>query len=174
MAPTVGKKRTSVRAKVSKPSKAVSSQATAAAVDESLFPSSKKDKRTIRHSSFVSRIEKSSSKTKRRRRPDKKLVANLESLAHALPDLGDDGENGEVVIGQAKIQRKSLKSRPGATKRKAKLEKAEKDRFNKNLAQLAGSTNGAGADATSIADRWAALKNHVQSTAEKKPEFIKT
>jgi len=120
---------------------------------------------------FVGKIEKTS-KASKRRRPNKKLVANLESLADALPGLDEDGGNDEVVLGQAKIQRKSLKSRPGAMKKKAKLEKVEKDRFNKNLAQMVGSSAGAGN--TSIADRWAALKSHVQTTMERKPEFTKT
>lgn len=118
----------------------------------------------------MGKIEKTS-KTTKRRRPNKKLVANLESLADALPGLDDEGKD-EVVVGQANIQRKSLKSRPGAMKKKAKLEKIEKDRFNKNLSQLAGSSASAGPN-TSIADRWAALKSHVQSTMERKPEFAK-
>jgi hypothetical protein len=80
-----------------------------------------------------------------------------------------------MVVGQAKIQRKSLKSRPGATKRKEKLEKIEMARFNANLAQMtstSGAGNGEGA-IISIADRWAALKNHVRNTTEVSPEFIK-
>lgn len=44
--------------------------------------------------------------------------------------------------------------------------KTEMDRFNKNLAQLAGSSTGSG-----VQDRWAALKSHVQNTMEVKPEF---
>jgi hypothetical protein len=133
---------------------------------EGAFAFSKRDKLKIKHSSFVSKIEKSGAKSQKRRRPNKKLVANLESLADALPGLeGGDGD-GEVEVGQAKIQRKSLKSRPGATKRKEKLVKTEMDRFNKNLAQLAGSSTGTG-----VQDRWAALKNHVQNTMEVKPEF---
>ncbi len=133
---------------------------------EGAFGSSKRDKQKIKHSSFVSKIEKSGAKTQKRRRPNKKLVANLESLADALPGLEDGGAEGEVEVGQAKIQRKSLKSRPGATKRKQKLVKTEMDRFNKNLAQLAGGSTGSG-----IQDRWAALKSHVQSNMEVKPEF---
>jgi hypothetical protein len=62
---------------------------------------------------------------------------------------------------------KSLKSRPGATKRKEKLERLERQRFSANLAQMAGSGM-----ANPVADRWAALKNHVQSTMEVKPEFL--
>jgi hypothetical protein len=54
-------------------------------------------------------------------------------------------------------------------KRKAKLEKVEKERFNQNLVQLAKSTQGGG-----LQDRWAALKNHVQRTMEVKAEFVKT
>jgi hypothetical protein len=69
---------------------------------------------------------------------------------------------------QAKIQRKSMSKRPGAMKRKEKLEKVEKERFNKNLAQLASSSQGG-----AVQDRWAALKSHVQSTSEVKPEFAK-
>ena len=66
-------------------------------------------------------------------------------------------------MGQAKIQRKSLKSRPGALKRKEKLQKMEMERFNANLAQMS--------TASGVADRWAALKNHVKSTVEQKAEF---
>jgi hypothetical protein len=62
-----------------------------------------------------------------------------------------------------------LKSRPGAQKRKEKLEKLEKERFNQNLVQLASSTSNGGG----VQDRWAALKNHVKSTMEVKPEFTK-
>ncbi|KAH7138368.1 ribosome biogenesis protein SLX9-domain-containing protein [Dendryphion nanum] len=176
MAPIAIKKRTSSRAKasrISKPSTSTSNIPTKTLSSDALFPSSKKDKRTIKHSSFVSKIEKASSKSNKRRRPNKKLVANLESLADALPGLEDDagGDAGVVEIGQAKIQRKSLKSRPGAMRRKDKLERMERERFNANLAQMAGSGN-TGA-ASSIADRWAALKNHVKNTVETKAEFVK-
>jgi hypothetical protein len=54
-------------------------------------------------------------------------------------------------------------------KRKEKLEKMEKERFNQNLVQLASAAKGG-----AVQDRWAALKNHVQSTMEVKPEFAKT
>ncbi|KAJ4366194.1 hypothetical protein N0V83_007829 [Neocucurbitaria cava] len=167
------KKRTTARAKSARAARPATSTATLPTPEDasSLFPSSKKDKQKIKHSSFVSKIEKSSSKTTKRRRPNKKLVATLESLADALPGLEDEGADGEIEVGQAKIQRKSLKSmrsRPGALKRKEKLEKLERDRFNKNLAQLASSTQG-----SAVQDRWAALKSHVQSTMEVKPEFAK-
>ncbi|PSN71747.1 hypothetical protein BS50DRAFT_235074 [Corynespora cassiicola Philippines] len=173
MAP-VTKKRTTARAKSARAAKPQVELPKPDDID-SLFPSSKKDKRAIKHSSFVSKIEKTA-KTQKRRRPNKKLVATLESLADALPDLGGDEEgSGEIETAQAKIQRKSLKSRPGAMKRKEKLEKMERDRFNKNLAQMAQakSSTPAGAGSSAYADRWAALKSHVQSTMEVKPEFVK-
>ncbi|KAH7394456.1 ribosome biogenesis protein SLX9-domain-containing protein [Pyrenochaeta sp. MPI-SDFR-AT-0127] len=164
------KKRTTARAKSARATRPIT--ATLLKPDDGpAFPSSKKDKLKIKHSSFVSKIEKSSSKTTKRRRPNKKLVANLESLADALPGLEDEGVDGEIEVGQAKVHRKSLKSmksRPGALKRKEKLEKLERDRFNKNLVQLASTSQG-----TAVQDRWAALKSHVQSTMEVKPEFVK-
>jgi hypothetical protein len=126
----------------------------------SVSASSKRDRLKSKHASFVSKIEKSSASAPKRRRPNKQLVANLESLADALPT------EDAVELDQATISRKSLKSRPGAMKRKEKLNKAEMQRFNQNLAQLAGT--GAG---TAVNDRWAALKSHVQRTMEVKPEF---
>ncbi|KAJ4292684.1 hypothetical protein N0V90_009347 [Kalmusia sp. IMI 367209] len=169
MAPVSGKKRTSARAKSARATRPQITLPTP--TTDALFSSSKKDKRTIKHSAFVSRIEKSSSNVQKRRRPNKKLVANLESLADALPGLGRDDGNNEVVVGQAKIQKKSLKSRPGAMKKKEKLEKMEKERFNMNMAQMAAASKASGTNST--ADRWAALKNHVQTTLEVKPEFAK-
>ncbi|KAF2713641.1 hypothetical protein K504DRAFT_143272 [Pleomassaria siparia CBS 279.74] len=169
MAPAIPKKHASARVKTTR---APRPHFSIPASETETFPSSKKDKRTIKHSAFMGKIEKTS-KAPKRRRPNKKLVADLESLADALPGLDDlEGEEG-VVVGQAKIQRKSLKSKPGAMKKKAMLEKVEKERFNKNLVQMVRGTAGAGAT-SSVADRWAALKSHVQGTMERKPEFIKS
>jgi len=152
-------------------------------VNDKTFKTTKKDKRTIKHSSFVTRIEKANSKATKRRRPSKKLVADLESLANALPDDMDGDAGGVVESGNAKIRHRSLKSRPGAMKRKEKLETMEKERFGKNMAQMVtgaataptqsaeGSTaeaaNGSGASST----RWAALRGFIQQTMEQKPEF---
>jgi hypothetical protein len=136
------------------------------------FLSSKKDKRTIKHSSFVNRIEKANTKTIKRRRPSKKLVTTLESLADALPDAGDS----EAVIGDAKIRHKSMKTRPGATKRREKLEKMERERFGKNMAQLsAGGAGAVGEEAqkAATANKWAALRGFISQTIEQKAEFIK-
>lgn len=146
------------------------------------FLNTKKDKRTIKHSAFVNRIEKANTKTLKRRRPSKKLVATLESLADALPDFDDDGNGGERIVGDAKIKHRSLKSRPGATKRREKLEKMERERFGKNMAQLSataetapvmeGQPHAAAAAATS--NKWAALRGFISQTLEQKPEFVKS
>ncbi|KAM5433079.1 hypothetical protein MferCBS31731_007191 [Microsporum ferrugineum] len=155
------------------------------------FPSSKKDKRLIKHSSFISKIEKSHKKPLKRRRPSKKLIANLDSLANALPDAGDGGEgvstynidgNTQVNV----IRHKSLKHRPGAMKRKEKLNQMERDRFAKNMGQLAvgikadtdvpmSTHSGDGINAStggnSTSTRWAALRSFISQTMDQNPEF---
>ena len=142
--------------------------------ETALFPSNKRDKRTIKHSNFISKIEKSKAQPKQRRRPNKQLVANLEALVDALPELEDNaGGETQAVVGQATIHRESLKSRPGVMKRRQNLEKLEKARFGLNLAQMAGRGEvGAGAPSISVTDRWAALKSHVLTTSERKAEFV--
>lgn len=154
------------------------------------FKTTKKDKRLIRHAAFVSRIEKANRKTAKRRRASKKLVASLDSLADALPDAGDDGSQqqsgpgGQVNI----IRHKTLKHRPGAMKRREKLEKMERDRFVRNMAQLVAGTEANGqntnptADGTtnteqqqqqqsSVSGRFAALRNFISQTMEQQPAF---
>ncbi|SPQ18513.1 2d13d840-8b54-4b93-9980-74f20222261a [Thermothielavioides terrestris] len=120
------------------------------------FINSKRDKRLIKHSAFVSRITKASSKPsssstgKKRRRPSKKLVTTLESLGDALEDIRQAMEEGKDGGGdpqrapmdaeqarQGKVRHRSLKTRPGALKRKERLVKGEMERFGRNLAQLA-------------------------------------
>ena len=89
-----------------------------------------------------------------------------------MPDAGD----AERVVGDAKIRHKSMKSRPGAMKRRERLEKMERERFGKNMAQLtAGSIEMTSEDAqkTVTASRWAALRGFISQTLEQKPEFIK-
>ncbi|KAH6619440.1 ribosome biogenesis protein SLX9-domain-containing protein [Chaetomium sp. MPI-SDFR-AT-0129] len=121
------------------------------------FIDSKQDRRLIKHSAFLSRVATSSGKggngkIKKRRRPNKKLVATLESLGDALDDIRAEideedaaeqvDSDGEAVMDeeqarQGKVRHKSLKSRPGALKRKEKLVRGEMERFGKSLAQLA-------------------------------------
>ncbi|KAK3329848.1 ribosome biogenesis protein SLX9-domain-containing protein [Apodospora peruviana] len=115
------------------------------------FIDSKRDKRTIRHSAFVSKISKShpsSKKTLKRRRPSKKLVTTLESLGDALDDIAAESKakGGDAMMDieqalQGKVRHKSLKSRPGALKRKEKVVKGEMERFGRSLAQLATVTS---------------------------------
>ncbi len=136
------------------------------------FISSKKDKRLIKHSAFVGRIEKAHKKPLKRRRPSKKLVTTLESLADALPDAADS----ETILDNAKIKHKSMKSRPGAMKKREKLEKMERERFGKNMAQLTAGTPAAKAtegQQSATASRWAALRGFISQTMEVQPEFVK-
>lgn len=147
------------------------------------FRTSKKDKRTIKHTSFVSRIEKSSQKTPKRRRVSKKL-ATLESLADALPDADTEDQqqnpNSQVNI----IKQKTLKHKPGAEKRRQKLEQLERDRFAKNMAQMAaigttqaapttaeGTSSTATEEANGTSNRWAALRSFISQTMEQQPVF---
>lgn len=149
------------------------------------FINSKKDKRTIKHSAFVNRIEKAHKKPLKRRRPNKKLVTTLESLGDALDDVLENGGIEERAK-EGKIRLKGLKSRPGAMKRKEKLERMERERFGRNLAQLTSGT-GTGkenpgmeiggiegeVETSSTASRWAALRGFISQTMEQKEEFTK-
>ncbi|KAF6837240.1 hypothetical protein CMUS01_05085 [Colletotrichum musicola] len=164
------------------------------------FLTNKKDKRTVKHSTFVSKIQKANAKPLKRRRPGKKLVATMESLADALPDLDDDNDgNGRSTLDQlreGKVRHKSLKSRPGALKRKERVVRGEMQRFGASMAALAAvpAADGASAAAAPAADednvamaggeeaapavpsatsnRWAALRRHISSTMEQNPAFI--
>ncbi|KAJ5676072.1 hypothetical protein N7462_008969 [Penicillium macrosclerotiorum] len=141
------------------------------------FRTSKKDKRQIKHATLMSKIAKSS-KTPKKRRPSKKLVANLESLADALPDAAEESHDAASQVNV--IKQKTLQHKPGAMKRREKLEKVERDRFAKNMAQMAtlppaptGSTGDASADPNVTASRWSALRNFISQTMEQQPVFQK-
>ncbi|KAI1828102.1 ribosome biogenesis protein SLX9-domain-containing protein [Xylaria intraflava] len=200
MAPIAPSKRRSLRAKLAAkagaephaPRKAPRPDAVLPSVDG--FTSSKKDKRIIKHSAFMSRVEKTHQKALKRRRPSKKLVANLESLADALPDLLAEGETEEGLrqLREGKIRHKSLKMKKGALKKKERIVKGEMDRFSHSLAQLNSmGASGTGADVRterqsdaadteaqtrtqtqSTASRWAALRGFISSTMEQNPAFI--
>lgn len=186
MAPSIPKKRSSIRAKATKGTSSVYTppvRREGATISDS-FINTKKDKQTIKRSSFVNRIEKANAKPVKRRRPSKKLITTLDSLVDALPDTGD----AEAVVGDGRIRQKSLKSRPGALKRKVVIENAEKERFNANLAVLSKTPAvhvGAGMDvdvangaekttkASATAGRWAALRGFINSTMEQNEAFAK-
>jgi hypothetical protein len=137
----------------------------------------------------VNRIEKSHKKPLKRRRPNKKLVTTLESLGDALGELeqGADGKGIEERVKEGKIRLRGLKSRPGAMKKREKLERSERERFARNMAQLAagvakedkeemqveGQENGEGRgeQKSATANRWAALRGFIEQTMEQKEEF---
>ncbi|POR38507.1 Uncharacterized protein TPAR_01285 [Tolypocladium paradoxum] len=105
------------------------------------FLSSKRDKRLIKHSSFVSRIASASSarvSKPKRRRPGNKLKTSLEGLADALPELLS-GEGGEPLL-EGRVRHKSLRSKKGALKRKERLVRGEMERFGVSMARLAGTS----------------------------------
>lgn len=143
---------------------------------ESLFATTKKDKRRIKHAQLISKVTKSKDTKQRRRRPSKKLVTTLDSLADALPDdLEDSNQStdpaGTTAADQVNvIRRKSLKSKPGAMKRRQKLDNDERDRFGKNLAQMAAPQPGA--QAISSADKMKALRGFISQTLEKRSEVV--
>lgn len=195
MAPVVPSKRRSLRAKLAAKSGSQPYAPRRAprpdAVDTSdSFINSKKDKRAIKHASFVSRIEKANRKPLKRRRPGKKLVTNLDSLAAALPDLLEGGETEEGLrqMREGKVRHKSLKSRPGALKKKERVVKGEVQRFGANLAKLSAVQEkemdvvDKSAEATqtavpapaqvSTANRWAALRGFISATMEQNPAFV--
>lgn len=58
-----------------------------------------------------------------------------------------------------------MKSRPGALKRREKLDKGERDRFTKNLTQIAATASQAG----DTSDKSAALRGFISQTLEKRP-----
>lgn len=144
---------------------------------------SKKEKQKKKRSAFKSRVEKryTTVPSQKRRRPSRKLVANLESLAAALPDIeGDVGPAG--TSGQTRIAFKSIQNRPGSLKKKAKIEMAEKERFQKNMVELAtshltrpgdpeGDQQQPSVNRTSTSDRWATLRSFISTTMEQKPEL---
>lgn len=154
---------------------------------KSAFGSTKRDKRIIKRSTLISRIEKSKAKpsSQKRRRASRKLVTNLESLADALPDIPASdipaSRDGETGLGDATatiIRHKSLKSRPGAMKKKERLISMEKERFNKNMAQMMQSSHGKEEekDSNTVSDvkgggrsKWAAIRGFIQQTMEQRP-----
>ena len=147
---------------------------------------------------------------KKRRRPGKKLIAaeDLDDMRDALRDIAGNGDGDEwqglsdadtatqagrkkrrrrLREGEGKIQMRSLQHRPGAMKRKRRMEGVEMERFGRNLAQLSANTKalerevqgqdaedagGGGAAATSQ-EKWAALRAFIGSTMERDDGFTK-
>ena len=143
---------------------------------------------------------------KKRRRPAKKLIAAEEmgGMRDALPELSEDEEwdgfsDAEASVqavgkrrrkrtkdAEGKIRMRSLPHRPGAMKRKRRMEGVEMERFGRNLAQLSANAEskggeaggqageGSGIDAegggggASSREKWAALRAFIGSTMERK------
>lgn len=150
-------------------------------------------RRTQRHQEFVSRIAKRSTtkraKPRKRSRPSKSLTANLSSLVDVLPDgestaassgkaVTVSARNGDAIeLGQndgaVRIHNATLKSRPGAQKKRAALEKVERDWFAKNLVTMVNMhsrndkvTNQPEGESNqqqhrAVGDNWTALKAHI-------------
>lgn len=78
---------------------------------------------------------------------------------------------------------KSLKSKPGAMKRKEKLERTERERFGKNMAQIMAVKESttpivqgeatAPSAASATTSRFAALRAWADANMEKHPGFVK-
>lgn len=97
--------------------------------------------------------------------------------------------NGDASVkdgNEGKIKHKSLKSRPGAGKKKEKLVAMEMERFGKNMARMAarsgvsntaqgedqegGVGDGAVVAKGSSAERWAAIRGFISQTMERRPD----
>ena len=131
----------------------------------------KRAKRDSKHAILLSRITKTApgSKIKKRRRPSKKLVTNLKDLADALPDTPADRPYEDPENAGLKGKQKSLKSRPGAQKKKEKLVAMETERFRQNLAVMAAGSTKKGKDDGDGAgevgeEKWAAIRHFINSS----------
>ena len=127
----------------------------------------------------MSKINKTTTKPKRRR-PTKKLVTTLKSLTDALPVNEDAPTTGAGSAPQSQVnifRRKSMKSKPGALKRRQKVDKNERDRFQKNMAQLLGQqTEAADKENASLGPsaKWSALRGFISQTLEVRPDAKST
>lgn len=80
-----------------------------------------------------------------------------------------------MVIGDARIKHKSLKSKPGAMRKKENLIARERERFNNNMAQMIQTkAEKVSKTATSYANestglRWAAIREFIQQRVEQRP-----
>ncbi|KAF2666599.1 hypothetical protein BT63DRAFT_415723 [Microthyrium microscopicum] len=141
------------------------------------FSSTKRDKRTMKHSLLLSKARASSDRPtgiKKRRRPNKTLSTTMTSLVDALPDEDLEAalpsQSSKITTKMAPM--KSLKSTRGLRKRQAKVISEERERFGKNLAILSqaapADANDATAGSVPVKDqRWAALRKHLGNTMGK-------
>jgi hypothetical protein len=138
----------------------------------SAFSTTKKDKRVIKRSLLLSRIQKSAPKSGlKRRRPSKKLVTTLESIANALPSVSPSSSHKDGTVkptGAIVENSASLKSKPGVRKKREKMEKQERERFGKNLAVLSQARGNEATPeeqhTTGTSERWVALRAHIEAS----------
>ena len=114
-------------------------------------------------------------------------MTGLQELEDALPDAGEDENRQKSDSTNVKIKHKSLKSRPGAGKKKERLITMEMERFKKNMALMATGTteidngdtmgsemsqdeSGETKRVGGIAERWAAIRSFISQTMERRPE----
>ena len=135
----------------------------------------------------------------------------MDEMRDALPDVSDEGESNEwegfsdddagaqagarrrrrrAKPAEGKIAMRSLQHRPGAMKRKRRMESVEMERFGRNLAQLSANTkskdgetkgdadDGAGdgrsGGGAATSEKWAALRAFIGSIMERKDGFEKS
>lgn len=151
------------------------------------FLESKRDKRLMKHSSFMARIASSGGVKKSKKRTgqgrSKKLKTTMDSLADALPEL-ESGEGGEEIL-SGKIKHKSLKSKKGALKKKEQVVKGEMERFGVSMAKLSetqqqqqqqpqqtsSQVTSQDTNTGATSSRWAALRGYISATMEQNPAF---
>ncbi|KXL42626.1 hypothetical protein M433DRAFT_136781 [Acidomyces richmondensis BFW] len=109
---------------------------------------------------------------------------------HGIADLRRAKRRNRVATGGERMTMKSLRHRPGAMKRKARMELGEMERFKRNLAQMVGrgpssqerygeskvqagnETVGETAGVRPV-NRWASLRQFIQRTMQTEPAFTK-
>lgn len=92
------------------------------------------------------------------------MLSALNSMVKVRKSVKARSGGGGGDKGEKKMELKTLKSRPGAAKRKQVLEGREMERFGKNLANMAEGGR---------EDRWEALRGFIGRTLETKGEFGK-
>ena len=83
-----------------------------------------------------------------------------------MPDVSET-KNEQAIFGDAGIKHTSLKSRPGALKKKEKLITMEKETFNKNMARMIQHDDMDDKTEYDTGKRWAAIRGSIQRTMDR-------
>ncbi|RPA84942.1 hypothetical protein BJ508DRAFT_303333 [Ascobolus immersus RN42] len=176
MAPSTKRKtaRSKAAAAPARPSITEDDAATTALPTHIIQPT-KKAKREAKRVGFLSKVAKKTpthmkniNRRKNRAARDN-LKTTLESLADALPEFGEEestmvSASSKDALAQIRAK-KSIKSQPGAMKKKEKVVKEEIKRFNQNLGAITTGEQAGGLKP------WQALRNFIGQTLEQKEEF---